>query len=61
MLSSDAIDAEISFTLDEERRKKVTALAVLALNNVAVDDKIKSRAQEILGMGFKPFDSLHLA
>jgi len=28
---------------------------------VVVDDKIKQRSQEIMRIGFKPFDSLHLA
>ena len=61
ILGSEAIDSEISFTVDIERKRKVTALTALSLNKVMVDDKIKLRAHEILEIGFQPFDALHLA
>jgi predicted nucleic acid-binding protein len=60
LLGSEAVDKEISALPDAERREKVSVLGSLAENKIQLDDIIKSRAKEIMKMGFKTFDALHL-
>ena len=60
LLGSKVIDMEISVLTNTERKEKVSALHSLAGNKIQLDDVIKSRAKEIMKMGFKAFDALHL-
>lgn len=61
MVGSEAIDYEVAAIPDPEKRRKVTALLRVACTKVWFDANIKSRAEVLVSMGFKPLDSLHLA
>jgi len=61
LVSNDVIDYETSITPDLEKRVKVLALTTLAHDKIRIDAGVKKRANYLVGMGFKPFDALHLA
>lgn len=52
LLSSDAIDKEMSASSDIERQARVAALVSLATNRIETEDLIRSRAKELSEMGF---------
>lgn len=60
-MTSQIIDLEISKIPDEDRKQKVILLSSILKMNIAIDDKIVSIAKELNKMGFKPFDSYHIA
>jgi predicted nucleic acid-binding protein len=61
LVTSEAIDAEISKIPNEERREKVAILVSLSKRVVLVDEEIEKRALFLRKKGFKPFDALHIA
>ena len=61
LISSEAIDYEISKIPDVERRSKAEQIASISREKIAVDDSIVSRSREIEREGLKPMDALHLA
>ncbi len=61
LVSSEAIDFEISVTPDHERKGKVFAFTNLAHERIEVDESIKKRASILIKSGFKAYDALHLA
>jgi predicted nucleic acid-binding protein len=61
LLNSEAIEFEISAIPEEERKKKVAALAAIAQEKTKLDEKIKLRAKELQKIGIKVYDALHLA
>ncbi len=61
LISSEAIDYEISRIPDVERRSKAERIASISREKIAVDDSIVSRSREIEREGLKPMDALHLA
>jgi len=60
-ISSDAIDIELSYAPDNIKRQRVTWLTNLIHESIHINDFIAKRAKEIVEMGFKTFDALHLA
>jgi len=61
LAGSEVIEYEISLTPDLEKREKVLAFTGLAHDRIKIDAGIKKRANNLVGMGFKPLDALHLA
>lgn len=61
ILGSEAIDTEISQTPDEERRERVSLLASLAIRKVIIKEQVEFRAKELVRLGFKAYDALHIA
>lgn len=61
LVSSEAIDFEISVTPDPERKEKVVAFTNLAHERIEIDENIRKRAGNLVKLGFKAFDALHLA
>lgn len=61
LLSSEAVDYEISRISDEERREKVVLLSSLAESKVTVTESVERHAMELEGLGFRAYDALHLA
>lgn len=61
LLGSEVIDIEISKILDDDRRQEVSILSSLQQTYIAVDEDIERRALELENLGFKSFDSLHIA
>lgn len=60
LLSSEAVDHEISGIPDEERREKVVLLSSLAESKVTVTESVERRAMELEELGFRTYDALHL-
>lgn len=61
LVGSEAIDYEVSVTPDLEKKQKVGVLTSIAHERIVVDEGVKKRANYLVGIGFKPFDALHLA
>jgi predicted nucleic acid-binding protein len=61
LISSEAIDYEISRIPEVERRSKAERIASISREKIVVDDSIVSRSREIEKEGLKPMDALHLA
>jgi predicted nucleic acid-binding protein len=61
LISSEAIDYEISRMPDVERRGKAERIASISREKIIVDESIISRSREIEVQGLKPMDALHLA
>ena len=61
LLSSEAVDLEISKIPDDDRKQKVMLLSLISKRNIVIDDGIKNRAKELYKLGFKSFDAFHIA
>lgn len=61
LLGGEVIDIEISKIPDNNRRQKVSILASMLQSYVVVDEDTEKRAVELEALGFKSFDSLHIA
>lgn len=61
MIGSDALDAETAAIRDPERRRRVQVLAGTASEHVRFNRDRMQRAQVLEGMGFRGYDSLHVA
>jgi predicted nucleic acid-binding protein len=61
LMSSEAIEEEISRIPDEEKRERVKILCRHARVKVKIDSFTEKRALELEESGFNAFDALHLA
>ena len=61
LLSSEALEDEVRCNPAVERRVEAQTTLSLAVINIGVDDAIAFRAQSLVGLGYGPFDALHLA
>lgn len=61
LLSSEAVDYEVSRIPDVERRRKVFHLASIARVKQHVTEAVQTRAEELERLGFKALDALHIA
>jgi hypothetical protein len=61
LVSSDAVDIEISHMPDLDRKEKVLSSSGLASVHVHFNDKIQKRAQYFERAGIFGYDALHLA
>lgn len=61
LISSTALEAEISKTPDLSRRQRVMDSLVIAKSIIPVTEQILQRAKEIVSLGFKSFDALHIS
>jgi predicted nucleic acid-binding protein len=61
LISSTALEAEISKTPDLSRRQRVMDSLIIAKPIIPVSEKILQRAKEIVPLGFKSFDALHMS
>ena len=61
LLSSEAVDLEISKIPDDDRKQKVMLLSLISKRNIVIDDGIKNRAKDLNNIGFKSFDAFHIA
>jgi predicted nucleic acid-binding protein len=60
-VSSDQVNLEIRRTLDRERRERLQLAASNATEVVAVEPRHFERATQLVALGFRPADALHLA
>lgn len=61
IVGSEAIDIEIDKMPENEKKFKVNILASMYQSYIVVDRSIEMRALELLELGFKQFDALHIA
>ncbi len=61
MIGSDAVDAETAAITDPERRRRVQVMASTASEHVHFHQHLTKRAQVLEEMGFRGYDSLHIA
>lgn len=61
LISSEAIEKEICWIPDEEKRQRVKILTRHARVKIKTDALIEKRALELEDIGFNAFDALHIA
>lgn len=61
LLSSEALDDEVRRNPSTERRVEAQATLFLAVSSIKIGEAIALRAQNLVGLGYGPFDALHLA
>ena len=61
LLSSDALDDEVRRNRSTERRVEAQTTLSLAVTSIEIDEAIAVRARSFVGLGYGPFDALHLA
>jgi len=61
LLTSEALEDEVRRNLSLERRVEAQTTLSLAATSIEIDEAIAFRAQSLVGLGYGPFDALHLA
>lgn len=61
LLSSEALDDEVRRNPSMDRRVEAQTTLSLAVTSIKIDEDIALRAQSLVGLGYGPFDALHLA
>lgn len=61
LLSSEALEDEVRSNPSMERQVEAQTTLSFAVTRIAIDDAIAVRAQDLVGLGYGPFDALHLA
>ncbi len=61
LLSSEALDDEVRRNPSMDRRVEARTTLSLAVTSITIDEAIVLRAQSLVGLGYGPFDALHLA
>lgn len=61
LLGSEAVDVELRRTPDGARKEQMRLWAAFATTKIIINEHIKSRGSELVGLGFKDFDALHIA
>lgn len=61
LLSSEALDDEVRRNPAMDRRVEAQTTLSLAVTSIKIDEDIALRAQSLVGLGYGPFDALHLA
>lgn len=60
LISSEAVDSEIEQTPDIAKIEQVMSYVAVAKTYIQIDTAIKQRTSDLLRLGFKPYDALHL-
>lgn len=60
LLSSDALEFKFSLSPDTERQSRAKEMLKLAGRTLRLADDIQTHAEELIRLGIKPMDSLHL-
>ncbi len=61
LLTSEALEFEISRTPDEQRRREATAILTLAKERLTLSDAIETLAESFAKAGLTAIDALHVA
>jgi predicted nucleic acid-binding protein len=61
LLTSEVIESELRQTPDTQRVALIMAALALAAEKALWDSALKQRAVELVTLGLKPFDAVHLA
>lgn len=60
-MSSEVLDDEVRRNPSQEGQAEAESLLLLAETRIEVSVSITLRAKELVGLGYGPFDALHLA
>jgi predicted nucleic acid-binding protein len=61
LIGSEALDAEIEKTPDQDKIEVVVASMSIIKTKVAIDETIIQRAKELMKLNFKLYDAFHIA
>jgi predicted nucleic acid-binding protein len=61
LISSEALEFEVERIPDRERRASAEKILKLARETIHLNDEIESDADNMVQLGIKPLDALHLA
>jgi predicted nucleic acid-binding protein len=61
LVSSEALEDEVRRNSSMERRVEAQTILSLAAARIEIDGPIVVRAQDLVGLGYGPFDALHIA
>lgn len=61
LVSSDAVEFEVSQTADGSRRAWLNEVLLSAADHIAIDEPIVARAAELESRGFKNMDAIHVS
>lgn len=61
LLSSEALEDEVRRNASMERRVEAQTILSLAVTRIEIDGPIARRARDLVGLGYGPFDALHIA
>ncbi|GAA6615436.1 PIN domain-containing protein [Scytonema sp. NUACC26] len=61
LLGSETIDTELKGAPDGERKKQTQLWAASAKAKILITEQIETRGLELIEIGFKDFDALHIA
>ncbi|MDJ1168191.1 MULTISPECIES: PIN domain-containing protein [Roseofilum] len=61
LISSTAIESEISQNPNPNQAEQVMQSLSIAQDNILVTDNVVGRARELVGLGLKSYDALHIA
>jgi predicted nucleic acid-binding protein len=61
LLSSEALEEEVRLNPSPERRAEALTILSLAVTSIEIDQAFALRARNLVGLGYGPFDALHLA
>ena len=61
LLTSDALEDEVRRNPSMDRRVEAQTTLSLAVRSIDIDDAIALRVRNLVGLGYGPFDALHLA
>ncbi|KYC39039.1 PIN domain-containing protein [Scytonema hofmannii PCC 7110] len=61
LLGSEAIDIELKGASDAERKKQIQLWIASAKAKILIAEQIETRGLELIEIGFKDFDALHIA
>lgn len=61
LVSSTALESEIAKTPDLLKQRRVMNSLAIARTKIIVTEAMLERAREIIVLGFKPFDALHIS
>ncbi|MDY6803302.1 MAG: PIN domain-containing protein [Cyanobacteriota bacterium] len=61
LIGSTVLESEIEQTRSPTRKEELRASLLMAKTKILVTQEITTRAIQLCGLGFKPYDSLHLA
>jgi predicted nucleic acid-binding protein len=61
LLSSEALVDEVRRNRSMERRAEAQTTLSLAVTSIEIGEAVVLRAQNLVGLGYGPFDALHLA
>ena len=61
LLKSSIIDAELSLTPDQHKLQQVRSLYSVSSEICTMSGEVSTRSQELVFLGYEPFDSRHIA